>query len=114
MSKLAIALLTLSALLAAGGQLLLKIGAHGKQSALEFINIPIGAGILLYGVSMLIWIYSLSQQKLANVYAFTALTFVLVYVGAVFVIDERMSAPAGIGIVLILAGLYLITNYNPQ
>lgn len=114
MSGYSIALLTLSAFLAAAGQILLKIGAHGRQGILEFVNIPITTGLLLYGGGVLIWIYVLSHEKLTNVYAFTALTFVLVYVGAVFFVGEKMSLLAGTGVCLILAGLYLITNHNVQ
>jgi len=113
-SDFSIALLTLSAFLAATGQMLLKIGAQGRQGILEFVNIPIAAGLLLYGGGVLIWIYVLSHEKLTNVYAFTALTFVLVYVGAVVFLGEKMSLLAGTGVLLILAGLYLIANHNVQ
>lgn len=73
---------------------------------------PIAVGFLLYGTGTLIWIYVLSYEKLVNVYAFTALTFVLVYLGGVIFISEKMSITAVAGILLVLAGLYLITNYN--
>jgi drug/metabolite transporter (DMT)-like permease len=109
---LSLALLIFSAFLAAIGQILLKIGAQGRQALLEFINMPIAAGLLLYGGGVLIWIYVLSHEKLTNVYAFTALTFVLVYVGAVVFLAEKISLLASIGVFLILLGLYLIANHN--
>ena len=112
MGRVSVILLTLAAFSAAGGQLLFKVGARGREHWLEFINLPIISGLVLYGVGTLIWIYALSFEKLVNVYAFTALTFVLVYVGGVMIIGERISMVGAFGILLVLGGLYLITNYN--
>ena len=113
MSRLSVMLLTLAAFSAAGGQLLFKIGARDREQFLEFINIPILVGLLLYLTGTIIWIYALSYEKLVNVYAFTALTFVLVYLGGVFIINEKISMAGFAGILLVLGGLYLITSkYN--
>jgi drug/metabolite transporter (DMT)-like permease len=112
MSRFSIILLTLAAFSAAGGQLLFKIGANGREQLQDFINLPIIFGLILYAVGTFLWIYTLSHERLVNVYAFTALTFVLVYIGGIFVIDEKITAAAFGGILLIMAGLYLITNYN--
>lgn len=112
MSRLAIALLTLAAFLAGGGQILFKVGAQGRRELVEFLNLPVALGALLYAAGTVIWIYMLSTEKLVNVYAFTALTFVLVYLGGVFLIGERLSSSGIVGIALILAGLYLLTAHN--
>ncbi len=69
---------------------------------------------MFYALGVVIWIYVLSQEALVNVYAFTALTFVLVYLGGAFILREQISAPAMVGVVLILAGLYLIVTFNSQ
>ena len=103
MQRQAILLLLLSAFTAAGGQLMLKVGAQGRDALIGFINPWVVGGLVLY---------VLSFEKLTNVYAFTALTFVLVYLGAVFFLGERISAAAITGIVAILFGLYLISQYN--
>lgn len=112
MSRLSLLLLTLATCAAAGGQLLLKIGARGRIELGDFLNLPIAAGIVLYGLGTLVWIYTLSYEKLVNVYAFTALTFVLVYLGGVTLLGESLSPPAVAGVILILLGLFLITGYN--
>ena len=112
MGRFSLILLSLAALSAAAGQLLFKVGARGREHWLDFVNIPITVGLLLYGIATLIWIYVLSYEKLVNVYAFTALTFVLVYVGGVMIIGEKLSIVGVVGVVLVLGGLYLITNYN--
>lgn len=105
-------ILTAAAFAAAGGQLLFKVGAQGRGNWTEFLNGHIFLGLFLYTLGAVLWIYALSFEKLVNVYAFTALTFVLVFVGAVVGLGERLTVPGMLGIVLVLGGLYLLTNYN--
>lgn len=112
MDRMTLLLLTLAAFSAAAGQLLFKVGARGNASWLDFLNAPIFVGLLCYGVGTALWIYALSFEKLVNVYAFTALTFVLVYLGGVFLLHERITFQAGIGVCTVLAGLFLIVNYG--
>lgn len=112
MTNTTVFMLTMSAFMAAGGQLLFKVGARGSASWLDFINPSIISGLVLYGAATCLWIYTLSFVKLVNVYAFTALTFVLVYAGGVALLGEKISTTATVGICFILLGLYLITNYN--
>jgi multidrug transporter EmrE-like cation transporter len=112
LNRLSIILLTVAAFAASAGQLLFKVGAQGRQQLLDFINPPVAAGLVLYGLGTAIWIYVLSSEKLVNVYAFTALTFVLVYLGGIFLIGEKASPVGVIGILLILSGLYLLMRFN--
>ena len=65
-------------------------------------------GLLLYLCGTILWIYVLSKEKLVVVYAFTALTFVLVYLGAVLTLGESLTIRASGGMLLVLAGLYLL------
>lgn len=107
-----ILLLIFAAFSAAGGQLLFKVGARGRIYWLDFFNLPLFAGLLLYAAGTVVWIYALSKESIVNVYPFTALTFVLVYLGGVFLMGEHLSIPGFVGIGLVLCGLYLITHYN--
>jgi len=95
---------------AATGQLLFRVGAKGNTGLIGFLNMPIFAGLCLYAVGTGLWIYALSFEKLVNVYAFTALTFVMVYIGGVVILGERLSAMALVGVLVVLGGLYLIVN----
>lgn len=108
MTRLSIGLLLIASFSAAAGQLLFKLGAQGHARLIEFANMQILLGLLLYLIGTAIWVYVLSTERLTEVYAFTALTFVLVYVAGVFVVGERLVMSTVIGICLILAGLYLI------
>ena len=102
--------LVLACLTAAAGQLLLKAGASGRTQLLEFVNWPVFFGLGGYAVSTLLWLYCLSKLPLRVVYPYTALTFVLVLVGAVAIFGERAGWRAGVGTLLVLAGLVLVTT----
>jgi drug/metabolite transporter (DMT)-like permease len=107
-----VTLLVAAAFAAAGGQLLFKLGAQGRSNWIEFLNGYIVLGLVLYAVGTVLWIHALSFEKLVNVYAFTALTFVLVLVGAVLGLGEKINTAGALGVALVLAGLYLLTNHN--
>ena len=65
---------------------------------------------MLYGLGAVFWIYGLSRQNLTSVYPFTVLSFVIVYAAGIFGLGEVPSRSAGIGVALILVGLYLVTR----
>ncbi len=100
-----IAILILSSLCATSGTLLLKLGAHEKVGLLAFINFPIFFGLSLYALGSFFWIYALSRAPVSTVYPFTALTFVLVIIGAFFLFNDRPNLTQWIGIGFILLGL---------
>ena len=110
MGRITIIMLTLAAVSAAAGQLLFRVGAEGRSAITEFINLPIFLGLVLYAAGTVVWIYTLSHEKLVNVYAFTALTFVLVYLGGIGLLGERLHNAGMLGVLLVLAGLYFITR----
>jgi drug/metabolite transporter (DMT)-like permease len=99
-----------SAFCAAAGQLLFATGARGRTALVSFVNPAIVAGLGLYGVATLFWIYSLSRAQLWQVYPFTVLTFILIYLASVLLFGERPSIPGLCGAALVLAGLYLVSR----
>lgn len=108
MTRTSLVLLLLATFAAAAGQVLFKYGARGREQFIEFLNIQIACGAAFYLLGTAIWIYVLSIEKLVDVYAFTALTFVLVYLAGVVLIGEKVSLYSMTGVALILGGLYLI------
>ena len=98
-------------LFAAIGQIALKVGADGKQALVDFFNAWIVLGLVCYAVGTLLWVFSLSRAGLTVVYAFTALTFVLVYLAGVVAFDERVGVAQCFGVALILAGLYFVAVF---
>jgi len=107
-------LLMLAAVLAAVGQVLFKSGAGGRTHWLEFVNPAVIGGLGCYGLSTVLWIYCLSKLPLKVVYPYTALTFVLVYIGAFFVFGEKPGLRGIAGVALVLTGLFLINSERPE
>jgi drug/metabolite transporter (DMT)-like permease len=103
-------ILAFASLAAAGGQLLFKIGAQHRTQLAAFINAPILIGLLLYGVGTVLWIYALAREKLVVVYAFTVLTFAMVYLGSVLLLGETLTLKGCCGVALVLSGLFLLTT----
>jgi drug/metabolite transporter (DMT)-like permease len=101
--------LLLACLTAAGGQLLLKLGAEGRTQFMEFINPYALAGLSGYAISCALWLYCLSKLPLRVVYPYTALTFALVIAGAWLFLGERFGMRALLGTGLVLAGLVMLT-----
>lgn len=102
------ALLLLSTLSAAGGQLMLKEGATGRATAMAFVNPWLAGGLAFYVLGALLWIFALSKAPLTLVYPYTALTFVIVYVSGAILFGEIVPPRALAGVGLVLGGLLLI------
>lgn len=110
MSKQTIVLLVGATIAAAAGQMLFRIGARDRTNLLAFVNPYIIAGLFFYASGVVAWIYALSKEQMVAVYAFTGLTFVLVYLGGVFLLGERINTTKSMGVALVIAGLYFLTS----
>ena len=107
MIKLYLAL-TVSAALAAGGQVLLKLGATGQTTVLAMVNPQVLGGVTLYGIGMLIWLWALSLAQLQVVYPFTMLTLILVFVASVVIFGERPSGLIYLGWGVVGCGVAIV------
>ena len=110
MNRSIVLLLLGAAVAAAIGQILFRLGPRDRMSLLAFVNPYIAVGMLFYALGMAAWIYALSREQMVAGYAFTALTFVLVYLGGVFLLGEHINTTKTIGVALVSAGLYFLTT----
>lgn len=108
MRYLSHAVLLLSSLCAAGGQMMLKQGASGRTDILQFVNGWIAGGLALYALGTVLWVGALSNTPLTVVYPYTALTFVIVYASGALLFGEVVPTRALAGIAFVLIGLLLI------
>jgi drug/metabolite transporter (DMT)-like permease len=88
--------------------MMLKQGAAGRVAALDFVNPWLAGGLGLYVLGALLWIAALAKAPLTLVYPYTALTFVIVYVGGASLFGEAVPGRALAGVGLVLGGLLLI------
>ena len=100
--------LVLGSVLGAAGQVLLKIGVSGATTLTGFINPRVIAGLACYVLGTVLWLIALSRMPLSRVYPFTILTFVIVYIAAITLLGERLTAPLFTGVALVLSGLVII------
>jgi drug/metabolite transporter (DMT)-like permease len=110
MNRSIIVLLLGATAAAAIGQVLFRLGARDRIGLLAFVNPYIALGMVFYGLGMAAWIYALSREQMVAVYAFTGLTFVLVYLGGVFILGEPINTAKSLGVALVIAGLYFVTS----
>lgn len=104
-----------SILLGAVGQIAFKFGAvripdTGSLLVKMIAAWPILAGLGLYGVSTLLWIYALRTVELSYAYPLISLGYVLVFIASFFLFHEAIGLLRLGGMVLILAGIVLVAN----
>ena len=93
-------------------QLLLKQGASAIAGP-TLAGIPVNArllgGVVLFGLSFLVWIYILSRQNLSYAFPFAVgLGYSTVVVLSVWVLREAVAPLQWLGIGVVLVGLLLI------
>lgn len=103
------------AFLLASGQMLLKAAALklNEPSADGLIlsllkNHWLMLGVVLYGVSTLLWVWIVRSTPLNLAYPFVALGFVIVPIGSYFFFKETVSLGYYPGALLIIAGVMTI------
>lgn len=102
-------LLTVSSLLAAAGQVMLKYSASGRGALVEHLNGWLFAGLACYGAGAVLWIYCLGRVPLLKVYPFTSLAFILTILAGIVLFGESAAPTYWAGIGFILAGLLLVS-----
>lgn len=110
--------------LAAFGQVLLKHGmtqtaARVKQTG---TSLPIAAignlwvwfGLLVFGVSALAWLLTLSRVPLNIAYPFNALGYLAVLSSSVFVLHEKANSWTVLGSLMVVVGLIVVVTMSPS
>ena len=119
-----IGMILLSVGLAAVAQLTLKHGMNGVNDELApakfgldatslrvLVMTPwIWAGLLLFGLSALVWLAVLSRASLSFAYPFASLTYVLILLFDRLWLDESVPALRWAGVALIVTGIVLISR----
>ena len=119
---LALGCVITSILLAATGQVFLKQGVSafgpaapslrrpGRAAVAVLRNVRLLAGIALYFLSAVLWLYGLSRVELSYAYPLLALNMILVTLGARWILRERVSAFRWTGIALIAIGVAMVAS----
>lgn len=113
---LALVMLVLYVAFTSGGLIAIKLGTAanqhfihlGEKIAIPF-NIPIVSGVLLYGLSFLLYIYLISRFELGYIIPLTtALVYTVIFVASFLIFKEAFTALKIVAICLIIGGLILL------
>jgi drug/metabolite transporter (DMT)-like permease len=119
-----IGMILLSVGLAAVAQLALKQGMNQVNSELAPATFSLNGmsvralvtepfvwlGLVLFGLSAMVWLVVLSRASLSFAYPFAALTYVLILLFDALVLDEHVPALRWGGVALIAVGIFLISR----
>jgi drug/metabolite transporter (DMT)-like permease len=121
--KMLIALILASVLLAGLAQVTLKSGVNRVTGtaggALQlnsasfkslFSSSLVWAGLLLFGVSAIVWLFALSRASLSFAYPFAALGYVVIVLFSIFVLHEHVPPLRWAGVALIVTGIVLVAQ----
>jgi drug/metabolite transporter (DMT)-like permease len=119
-----IMMILLSVALAAVAQLALKTGMNNVNAELTPVTFSLNgrslrvlvaepfvwAGLVLFGISALVWLVVLSRASLSFAYPFAALTYVTILLFDHFVLDEQVPALRWAGVACIALGIFLVSR----
>ena len=108
----AIILVLFCTVLGAAAQLLLKMGSQAVDTASLYsivwsmaANVPLVAGLALYGLSMVLFVHALRNEQLSLLYPLISLTYIWVTAVSILFLNESVSFWKVAGVVVIVAGV---------
>ena len=109
--------------IAALGQVLLKHGmtqaaSHSKEFGRSLPVAAIGnlwvwVGLLVFGISALAWMLTLSRVPLNVAYPFNALGYLVILTASVVVLHEKANAWTVLGSLMVVSGLVVVVTMSP-
>jgi len=124
MTAASLTLLLFSVISAATGQVMLKHGmqvataraAHdGGSLALRAATSPwVLLGLVVFGVSAIAWLATLSRLPLSVAYPFNALGYLVILSVSVLVLHERANLLTWLGSLMVVSGLLIVVLTRPS
>jgi uncharacterized membrane protein len=122
--KMLIGLILTSVVLAGFAQITLKTGVNhvtdatgggelhmNADSLKSLLSSPIvWGGLVLFGLSAIVWLFALSRASLSFAYPFAALSYVLIVLFSVLVLHEDVPVLRWIGVAFIVTGILLVAQ----
>ena len=117
-----IALILCSVGLAALAQITLKAGMNEVRSSFGVVGLgtdslravattpTVWLGLVLFGLSAVVWLGVLSRVSLSFAYPFASLTYVVIVVVDRFVLGQQVPGARWIGVAAIVAGILVIAR----
>lgn len=123
MSVSNLAVLLFAVALSATAQVVLKHGMTGSAARVKshhtsLVQNAIGngwvwLGLVLFGVSALAWMLTLSRVPLNMAYPFNALGYLAILTASVLVLHEKANVWTVLGSVMVVCGLIVVVTLSP-
>jgi len=105
-------------LFTSAGLIAIKFGTAPTQHVIQLnekiaipFNLPILGGIVLYGLSFILYIYLISKFDLGYIIPLTtALVYILIFTASFIIFKEPFTALKVVAIGLIISGVILLNN----
>ncbi len=122
MSAVTLALILATVTASACAQLALKLGMSspsvsaaihggGKDLILAVAGSPlVWTGLMIYGLSVAVWLWILSKVDLSLAYPFVGVSFIVVMLFGAFLLQETISPLRMVGTMLITLGCILVAR----
>lgn len=67
-------------------------------------------GLFIYGISLCVWLLVLSRIDVSAAYPMMSIGFIINAIGAYYLLNEPVSLTRILGIIIIAAGVFLVTR----
>jgi multidrug transporter EmrE-like cation transporter len=120
MTPFTIVLLLFAVVSSAGGQVLLKYGMAqtGGQGAVPLLRAATSpwvlGGLVVFGISALAWMLTLSSLPLNIAYPINALGYLVILTASVVLLGERSNVWTWVGTSTVVAGLLIVILSRPS
>lgn len=85
--------------------------SHLIEKAWNLFTTPfVFLGLFLYGIGTVLWLFALKQIDLSLAYPFVGLSFIMVFLFGVFLLDEPFNLNRLMGTLIIIAGIILLAR----
>jgi drug/metabolite transporter (DMT)-like permease len=98
------------ALLGAIAQIFLKQGSKGNLSLLQWANPYIFAGLFLYGVAMVVYLWTLPKGEVSVLYPLIAMSYPFVAILSTILLNEHFTLAKLIGSAGIVLSVWVIAR----
>jgi len=121
-----VAMILVSVGLASVAQLTLKAGMNqvtesiggvvtlsGAAARTMLTNATVWGGLVMFGLSAVVWMFVLSRTSLSFAYPFAALTYLLIVAVDRFILHETVPPLRWLGVACIMTGIVLVARTAP-
>jgi multidrug transporter EmrE-like cation transporter len=118
-----LALVLVSVMAAAGGQLMLKNGmqlatnrhksAGGSLVVAAATSPWVWLGLAVFGISAVVWLVVLSRVPLSLAYPFNALGYIVILTASIVLLHEHANLMTWAGTTLVVSGLVIVVLSKP-